>query len=121
MYTLYFVVVMLAPAAMLFMGIWWKISPPPYQSSGLVYSTELTQNNPDAWAAAHRHCAKLWIRIGIISGGASAVLMILLKENCESFWMWLIAGQMALFCVSVFMVDLLLKQTFSDDHNGKDQ
>lgn len=115
MYKFYFIVVMLAPVAMLFMGIRWKISPPPFQSGGLVYSTELTQNNPDAWTAAHRHCARLWTRIGIISGAACAALMILFQENYTSFWMWLIAGQMALFCVSVFMVDLLLKHTFSDD------
>ena len=29
MYTFYFAVVMLAPAAMLLVGIWWKLSPPP--------------------------------------------------------------------------------------------
>lgn len=112
MYALYFVIVMLAPAAMLAVGLWWKIAPPPYQSKGLAYSTELTQKNPDAWRAAHRHCARLWTRIGIAGGGASAILMVLFKENYSAFWMWLIVGQMALFCVSVFMIDLLLKNTF---------
>ena len=112
MYKLYFLVVMLAPIAMLAVGLMWSISPPRYQSKGLAYSTELTRKDPDAWAMAHRHCAKLWTRIGIISGAASAVLMVLLKEEYSSFWMWLIVGQMALFCVSVFMVDLLLKNTF---------
>ena len=32
MYTLYFIVVMLAPVAMVIVGLIWKISPPPYQS-----------------------------------------------------------------------------------------
>lgn len=114
MYTLYFIVVMLAPAAMLIVGLMWKISPPPYQSKGLAYSTELTQKDPDAWAMAHRHCARLWMRIGIISGAASTALMILFKEHYASFWVWLIVGQMVLFCVSVFMIDLLLKNMFSD-------
>lgn len=114
---LYFIVVMLAPAAMLLVGIWWKIAPPPYQSKGLAYSTDLTRNAPDAWNLAHRHCARLWMRIGIISGGASAFLMILFQESFSSFWMWLIVGQMALFCVSVFMIDLFLKNTFSDDES----
>lgn len=121
MYTFYFIVVMLAPAAMLAVGLMWKISPPPYQSKGLVYSTDLTRKDPEAWTAAHRHCARLWMRTGIISGSASAFLMVLLKENCSAFWMWLIVGQMVLFCISVFMVDLLLKNTYSDsdDDNGK--
>lgn len=119
MYELYFFIVMLAPAAMLVVGLWWKISPPPYQAKGLAYSTELTQKNPDAWTAAHRHCARLWTRIGLISGVASAVLMVLLKESYASFWVWLIVGQMALFCVSVFMIDLLLRNLFSDDESEK--
>lgn len=120
MYTLYFIVVMLAPAAMLIVGLMWKISPPSYQSKSLAYSTELTRNNPEAWAAAHRHCARLWLRIGIISGAASAFLMVLFQENYSSFWMWLIVGQMVLFCVSVFMIDLLLKNTYSEEKKEQD-
>jgi len=46
-------------------------------------------------------------------------VMVYFKESYSSFWMWLIVGQMALFCVSVFMVDLLLKNTFSDDNSEK--
>ena len=121
MYTLYFIVVMLAPVAMVIVGLIWKISPPPYQSKGLAYSTELTRKDPEAWTAAHRHCARLWLRIGILSGGASALLMVLFRESYSAFWMWLIAGQMALFCVSVFMIDLLLKNTFSDENSGKEE
>lgn len=121
MYTFYFIVVMLAPVAMLIVGLMWKISPPPYRAKGLAYSTELTRKNPEAWAAAHRHCAKLWMRTGIISGGASAFLMVLFRENYSAFWMWLIVGQMVLFCVSVFMIDLLLKNTFSEDKKEQDQ
>ncbi len=115
----YFIVVMLAPTAMLIVGLMWKISPPPYQSKGLAYSTELTQKDPDAWVMAHRYCSRLWLRIGIITGGASAILMLLFKENYSSFWLWLIVGQMALFCVSVFMIDLLLKNIFSDNNSEK--
>lgn len=121
MYPFYFAVVMLAPAAMLIVGLMWKISPPPYQSKGLAYITELTRKNPEAWAAAHRHCARLWTRIGIVSGGASAFLMILFQKNYSSFWVWLIVGQMALFCVSVFMIDLLLKNTFSEKKDGESE
>lgn len=119
MYIFYFALVMLSPAAMVIVGLMWKISPPPYQAKGLAYSTELTRKNPEAWTAAHRHCARLWTRTGLVSGAASAFLMVLFKENYPAFWMWLIAGQMALFCVSVFMIDLLLKNTFSDENNEK--
>ena len=40
MYTLYFIVVMLAPAAMLIVGLKWKISPPPYRFKGLAYRAD---------------------------------------------------------------------------------
>ena len=119
MYIPYFIVVMLSPAAMLLVGLLWKISPPPYQSTGLAYNTELTRKDPDAWTAAHRHCARLWVRIGVISGGASAFLMVLFQANYASIWLWLIIGQMVLICVSVFMIDLLLKNTFTEEDSGK--
>ena len=119
MYIFYFALVLLAPAAMVIVGLMWKISPPPYQAKGLAYSTELTRSNPEAWAAAHRHCVRLWTRTGLVSGGASALLMVLFQESYSAFWMWLIAGQMALFCVSVCMIDLLLKNTFSEDNSEK--
>ena len=119
MYIFYFALVMLAPAAMVIVGLMWKISPPPYQAKGLAYSTELTRKDPEAWTAAPRHCVRLWTRTGLVSGGASALLMVLFQESYSAFWMWLIAGQMALFCVSVLMIDLLLKNTFSDDNSEK--
>ena len=61
------------------------------------------------------------MRIGIVSGAASAALMVFLKERYDTFWMWIIVGQMALFCVSVFMIDLLLKNVFSDGDSDKNE
>ena len=121
MNTLYFLVVMLAPAAMLAVGILWRVSPPPYRSKGLAYSTELTQSNPDAWDMAHRNCAKLWTRIGIVSGVVCVILIVLFQEVLENLWMWFVVGQMVLFCVSVFMVDLLLKTIYSDENQNKNK
>ena len=46
--------------------------------------------------------------------------MVLFQENYSSFWMWLIVGQMVLFCVSVFMIDLLLKNTYSEEKKEQD-
>lgn len=85
MYGLCFAVVLLAPAAMLLVGLMWKISPPPYRSKGLAYSTELTQRDPDAWKLAHRHCARLWLRIGLISGVASTALLFSSEKTMMLF------------------------------------
>lgn len=109
MSVLYIIADFFAPVVMLIVGLMWQISPPPFRAKGLAYSTELTRNNPDAWSAAHLHCGKLWVRISILSGLVSGVLIGLFPDNHPNFWVWLIVGQMVLFCVSVFMVDLLNK------------
>ena len=116
MSVLYIIADFFAPVVMLIVGLMWQISPPPFRAKGLAYSTELTRNNPDAWSAAHLHGGKLWVRISILSGLVSGVLIGLFPDNHPTFWMWLIVGQMVLFCVSVFMVDLLLKTQFGDEH-----
>lgn len=118
---LYKIVVFLAPVGMTLVGLIWRMSPPPYQSKGLAYSTELTRSDPDIWVTAHRHCSKLWLRIGIMSGGASAILLILFPAALPNFWLWLIVGQMILFCVSVFMIDLFLKTEFDQEDRKSDQ
>lgn len=115
---LYVVLTFLAPVCMFFIGILWKVAPPPFQKSGLSYNTELTRNNPEAWTTAHHHCSKLWIRIGIISGCASGILLALFSDSAAAFWLWLVVGQMALFCISVFMVDLLLKTQYGGDRKA---
>ena len=112
---LYFLFVMIAPAAMLAVGLKWRLSPPPFRSSGLAYSTNLTRQDPDAWTAAHRHCGRLWTRIGAVSGFASLLLIWLFRESVSSFWLWLIVGQMVLFCVSVFMVEMVLKAGYGGE------
>lgn len=115
MSVLYIIADFFAPVVMFIVGILWRISPPPFQSKGLTYSTELTRNNPEAWAAAHLHCSKLWVRISVLSALVSGVLIWLFPDSHSSFWVWIIVGQMVLFCMSVFMVDLLLKTKFGDE------
>ena len=119
MSVLYIIADFFAPVVMLIVGLMWQISPPPFRAKGLAYSTELTRNNPDAWSAAHLHCGKLWVRISILSGLVRGVLIGLFPDNHPTFWMWLIVGQMVLFCVSVFMVDLLIKTKFGDKKDNQ--
>ena len=46
----------------------------------------------------------------------AAVLMVVFRESASSFVLWLIGGQMVFLCISAFLVDALLKNTF--DENG---
>ncbi len=115
MQTLYCIISLLAPIFMLAVGIWWKLSPPKFQGKGLAYRTALTSSSPEAWSFAHHHCAKLWIRIGALLSVLTVILLVLFPNNRADYVLWLIGGQMALFCVSAFLVDILLKNTFHDD------
>ncbi len=117
MYYLSFALTMAVPVCLFILGLAWKISPPPYRSGGLAYNTALSSSSEDAWTFAHRHCARLWLRLGLILGVLSAALMRVFRDCDRSFCLWLIGGQMALFCLSAFLVDALLKNTFDENGN----
>ena len=118
MYAACFILAMLPPALMLCVGIMWKVSPPKMNGKALAYRTALSTRSEETWNFAHRHCSKLWIRLGIVLGLVSALLMWFLREQYLNFILWLLAGQMVFFCLSAFLVDLLLKNGF-DDHGNK--
>lgn len=120
MYILNFILAMTAPVCLFVLGLLWKRSPPPFRSGGLAYNTALSSKNEETWAFAHRHCARLWTRIGLILGVLSAVLMWVFRDKYASFILWLVGGQMVFFCVSAFLVDALLKSTFDEDGNYLD-
>ena len=68
---------------------------------------------PEAWAFAHKHCSRLWVRMGVILTAAAGIAMYLLRDqDYQTFLIWILAGEMALFCVSAFLVDALLKANF---------
>ena len=75
MYAACFILTMLPPILILCVGIIWKVSPPKMDSKGLAYRTALSTRSEETWSFAHRHCSKLWIRLGIVLGLVTALLM----------------------------------------------
>ena len=73
MYPIYVLIALLPPVAMLIVGIWWKVSPPKMEGKGLAYRTQLSTKSPEAWAFAHKHCARLWVRMGVILTAAAGI------------------------------------------------
>ena len=112
---IYCAVAVLVPLAILAVGIWWRISPPTFQAKGFAYATALSSSSPEAWAFAHRHCSRLWIRVGIVLLVLTAMLLAVFPANVKDYVLWLIGGQMALFCLSAFLMELLLKNSFQED------
>ncbi len=120
MYILSFILAMVVPAGLLAVGVLWRVSPPPFRAGGLAYNTALSAKSEDAWAFAHRHCSRLWTRLGLILGVLSAVVMWVFRAHYKSFLLWLIGGQTVFFCLSALLVDALLKNTFDEDGNYLD-
>ena len=115
MYPIYVLIALLPPVAMLIVGIWWKVSPPKMEGKGLAYRTQLSTKSPEAWAFAHKHCARLWVRMGVILTATAGIAMYLLRDqDYQTFLIWILAGEMALFCVSAFLVDALLEANFEE-------
>ena len=75
MFAACFILTMLPPILILCVGIIWKVSPPKMDSKGLAYRTALSTRSEETWSFAHRHCSKLWIRLGIVLGLVTALLM----------------------------------------------
>lgn len=117
MYSLIFAGVMLTPVAMAAVGLAWRIHPPKNRNQMLSYRTVLSMKNEDTWQFAHHQVGKLWVRLGVLLAIVSAVLMVWFKDSFMSFALWLVVGQMVLLCVSVFLVDTLMKAVFDEDGN----
>lgn len=116
MYALCFALVLVAPVLMFVVGLMWKLKPPAFKTGTFVYRTAWTEKSPEVWEFAHVHCAKLWTRYGVILGVLSAVLMVVCKKSYHKFLLWLLGGQMLMLCITIFMMELLIKNLF--DENG---
>lgn len=114
MYYIIFALVLVTPLVMLAVGLVWRVHPPKREGGRLAYRTALSEKNDETWAFAHRHLSKLWIRIGFLLTVVSSVVMVVGREGCQSFFLWLIGGQMVFLCLSAFLVDGLLKATFDE-------
>lgn len=117
MYYLCFVLVMITPVAMFAVGLRWRLKPPAFKSSGIVYRTEVTERSPEAWEFAHIYCGKLWSRFGAIMAVISAILMVVLQGSYQKFLLWLLMAQMLIMCVTILIIDYLSKNLFDENGN----
>ena len=117
MYGLCFALVLLMPLVMLAVGLYWRLKPPAYLKGKLAYRTAQTEKSPEVWAFAHSHFGKLWTRYGIILAVLCGGAMVFLKNKYQTYVLWLLCGEMLVFCVTIFMMELLIKNLY--DENGR--
>ena len=117
MYELCFALVLLMPLVMLAVGLKWRLKPPAYLTGKLVYRTAYTEKSPEVWFFAHIHFGKLWTRYGVILAVLCGAAMYFLRAKYQTYLLWLLCGQMLVLCITVFMMELLIKNLF--DENGQ--
>lgn len=67
---------LLIPATMLTLGLFWKRRLPNFNSTA-GYRTSRSTRSPEAWALAHAHISRLWLRWGISLLAVSALGFVL--------------------------------------------
>lgn len=117
MYALCFALVLVMPLMMLVVGAMWRLKPPAFGEGTVVFRTAMTEKSPEVWAFAHEYCGKLWARYGATLLVISAVLMYFLKAKYQTYFIWILVGQMVMFGITVFMMDMFIKNLF--DEEGK--
>ena len=117
MYELCFALVLLMPLVMLAVGLKWRLKPPAYLTGKLVYRTAYTEKSPEVWAFAHSHFGKLWSRYGVFLGVLCGAAMYFLRAKYQTYLLWLLCGQMLVLCLTIFMMEVLIKNLF--DENGQ--
>ena len=117
MYGICFALVMLMPLVMLVVGLKWRLKPPAYLTGKLVYRTAYTEKSPEVWEFAHSHFGKLWTRYGAILAVLCGGAMVFLKAKYQTYVLWLLCGEMLVLCVTIFMMELLIKNLY--DENGR--
>ena len=117
MYGICFALVLLMPLIMLAVGLKWRLKPPAYLTGKLVYRTAYTEKGPEVWAFAHSHFGKLWTRYGVILAVLCGAAMYFLREKYQTYVLWLLCGEMLVLCVTIFMMELLIKNLY--DENGQ--
>ena len=117
MYGICFALVMLMPLVMLAVGLKWRLKPPAYLTGKLVYRTAYTEKSPEVWAFAHSHFGKLWTRYGAILAVLCGTAMYFLRAKYQTYVLWLLCGEMLVLCVTIFMMELLIKNLY--DENGR--
>ena len=117
MYGICFALVLLMPLVMLAVGLKWRLKPPAYLTGKLVYRTAYTEKSPEVWAFAHVHFGKLWTRYGVILAVLCGAAMYFLRAKYQTYVLWLLCGQMLVLCVTIFMMELLIKNLY--DENGQ--
>ena len=114
-------VALLVPVIMIVAGKAFLRAAPKHINPFFGYRTALSMTNQDTWTFAHRHCGRVWLRVGLILLPVSLLPMLFVIGQSQDA-----AGTVAtvvsmvdtlVLVASIFPTEWALKKTFDANRN----
>lgn len=120
-----FIMCTFIPVIMIIIGKIFKNGAPNDINYLFGYRTTLSMKNKDTWEFAHKHCGRLWFKIGIILLPLCAVPMVFFiskdTDTVGNALTLITAVQVVVLILSVIPTQRALKKTFDDDGKRKEK
>lgn len=88
------------------------------------YRTAMSMKNRDTWEFAHRHCGRLWFKLGLILLPVNLIPMLLVIRQSEdvvgNVGTVLCIINLVVIIVTIFPTEAALKRTFDQDGNRRE-
>lgn len=112
---------LLIPAVMILFGKMFLKSAPKDINFVFGYRTAMSMKNRDTWDFAHKHCGKLWVRLGLILIPVSIIPMIFVfgknKDVIGGLGCIISLVETAVLIISIFPTEKALKENFDENGN----
>ncbi|MBQ7821824.1 MAG: SdpI family protein [Clostridia bacterium] len=110
---------MMIPVLMTVFGLIFMHRVPVKINSIYGYRTRRSMKNKDTWAFAHKHIAKSWLRVGIITAVLSFIILLMLygksEETVGNIGLAVCIVQIAVMVISIIPTEVALHKTFDSD------
>jgi len=114
---------LLFPAIMIGVGKTFQRAAPKDINPVYGYRTTMSMKNRDTWEFAHRHCGRLWVKLGLILLPVNLIPMLLVLWQSEdvvgNVGTVLCVINLAVIIASIFPTEAALKKNFDQDGNRK--
>ncbi len=115
---------LLFPATMIGIGKSFQKAAPKDINPVYGYRTTMSMKNRDTWEFAHRHCGRLWFRLGLILLPVNLIPMLLViwesRELINIVGSVLCAIDTVIIIATIFPTEAALRKTFDQDGNRRE-
>lgn len=115
---------LLFPAIMIGIGKSFQKAAPKDINPIYGYRTAMSMKNRDTWEFAHRHCGRLWFKLGLILLPVNLIPMLLVirqsKDVVGNVGTVLCIINLVVIIATIFPTEAALKRTFDQDGNRRE-